>query len=89
MAVLDVGVKGAGHEFGPPRVSDYSEATIANFGSEEHCVVENVPDWKIGQVVQLWPSHACTTCNLYREFCVIENDRVIDVWPIDGSGKLT
>ena len=89
VAVLDVGVKGAGHEFGPPRVSDNSEATIANFGSEEHCVVENVPHWKIGQVVQLWTSHACTTCNLHREFCVVENDRVIDVWPIDGSGKLT
>lgn len=87
-AVLDVGVKGAGSEFGVPCLRDFPGAEIPSFGSEEHCVVQNSPDWRIGQVLHLIPSHACTTCNLYREIVVHEDDRVVDIWPIEGSGKL-
>jgi len=87
-AVLDVGVKGVGHEFGPPQIRDNPAAQIPRFSSEEHCVVEGVADWRIGQAVQLIPSHACTTCNLYRQFIVHDGERVIDVWPIEGSGRL-
>ncbi|GMU23456.1 MAG: hypothetical protein AMXMBFR13_35340 [Phycisphaerae bacterium] len=89
VAVLDVGVKGVGHEFGPPRVKGHPEAEIPTFMSEEHCVVRGAPDWKIGQVVELIPSHACTTCNLYRRVHVQESGRVIDVWPIEASGQPT
>lgn len=88
VAVLDVGIKGAGCEFGNPRIKDHPEAEIPSFVSEEHCVVRNVPGWKIGQTVELLPSHACTTCNLYREMFVHEDGRVVDVWPIEASGKL-
>lgn len=88
-AVLDIGVKGAGSEFGVPAIRDYPDVEIPYFLSEEHVVVKNTPDWKIGQLVQLIPSHACTTCNLHREFVVHEQDRVVDIWPIEGSGKLT
>jgi D-serine deaminase-like pyridoxal phosphate-dependent protein len=38
--------------------------------------------------VQIVPSHACTTCNLHREFVVHAAGRVIDVWPIDAAGRL-
>jgi len=88
-AVLDVGLKGAGNDFGPPRIQDYPDAEIPSFTSEEHCIVHNAPDWKVGQAVRLFPSHACTTCNLYREMYVHEEGRVVDVWPIEGSGRLT
>lgn len=87
-AVLDVGVKGCGHEFGVPRVKGDGSATIPFFRAEEHCVVQNVPTWRLGQTVELIPSHACTTCNLHREFHVVENGRVVDLWPIDASGML-
>ncbi len=88
IAVLDVGVKGCGHEFGVPLVKDAQQAVVPFFKAEEHCVVRNVPDWKLGQTVELFPSHACTTCNLYREFHIIENGRVVDLWPIEASGML-
>ncbi|REK19433.1 MAG: DSD1 family PLP-dependent enzyme [Planctomycetota bacterium] len=89
-AVLDIGVKGAGGEFGPPKVRDYPEAEIKSLLSEEHAVVlKGTPDWKIGQLVHLIPSHACTTCNLHREFVVHQDGRVVDVWPIEASGCLT
>lgn len=87
-AVLDLGVKGAGAEFGVPMIHGFPDVEIPSFLSEEHTVVQNVPDWKIGQVLELIPSHACTTCNLYREMVVHENGIVVDVWPIEASGKL-
>ncbi len=87
-AVLDLGVKGAGGEFGVPGIRDFPDLDIPFFLSEEHLVVRNCPDWKIGQPLHLIPSHACTTCNLYREMVVHENGHVVEVWPIEGSGKL-
>jgi D-serine deaminase-like pyridoxal phosphate-dependent protein len=88
-AVLDIGIKGAGCEFGVPAIRDFPDVEIPSFKSEEHVVVHNVPDWTIGQVVQLIPTHACTTCNLYREIVVHEAGRVVDVWPIEASGRLS
>jgi D-serine deaminase-like pyridoxal phosphate-dependent protein len=87
-AVLDVGVKGAGAEFGVPGIRDYPDVVIPFFLAEEHVVVNQAPDWPIGQPLHLIPSHACTTCNLYREMVVHENGVVTDVWPIEGSGRL-
>ena len=88
-AVLDVGIKGAGNEFGLPRIKDCPEAEIRSFSSEEHGIVHNPPAWRMGQTVHLIPSHACTTCNLYRQMILHEDGRVTGVWPIEGSGKLT
>jgi len=87
-AVLDVGVKGVGHEFGLPEIKDHPEIEIPFFGAEEHCVITNTPDWKVGQCVEIIPSHACTTCNLYRHFYLHDQGRVVDVWPIEASGRL-
>jgi len=88
-AVLDVGVKGVGAEFGPPIVRDRPDIDISFFLSEEHGFLNvNGEPLKVGQKVQLIPSHACTTCNLHRELYIHQDGRVTDVWPIEGSGKL-
>jgi len=87
-AVMDVGVKGAGAEFGVPGIRDFPDVVIPFFLAEEHVVVNQAPDWPIGQPLHLIPSHACTTCNLYREMVVHENGVVVDVWPIEASGRL-
>jgi len=57
--------------------------------SEEHCTGRGVPEWRLGQTVELVPSHSCTTCNLYRQIYVCNDGRVVAVWPIEGSGRLT
>lgn len=88
-AVLDVGVKGAGSEFGVPAIRDFPDVEIPFFLSEEHAVVRNAPNWPIGQALHLIPSHACTTCNLYRELVVHEHNRVVEIWPIEASGRLS
>ncbi len=89
VAVLDVGIKGAGAEFGTPKIHGYPDAEVPSFLSEEHCIVQRAPDgWRVGDAVQLIPSHACSTCNLHRTMFVHEGGRVVDAWPIEGSGRL-
>jgi len=87
-AVLDVGLKGVGVDFGLPRIKDYPDIEIPSFSSEEHCIVRRASAWRIGDVVEVLPSHACTTCNLHRAIHVHEEGRVREVWPIEASGKL-
>lgn len=88
-AVVDVGVKGIGSEFGPPRVKHAPEAHIETFKAEEHGVIRGAPAWRVGDNVELVPSHACTTCNLHRQIFVHAEGRVVDVWPIEASGCMT
>ncbi|GAF80802.1 unnamed protein product, partial [marine sediment metagenome] len=88
-AVLDVGAKGVGTEFGPPRIKGYPDVEIPSRLAEEHCIVLRAADWQIGEALELLPSHCCTTTNLYRQIHVHEDGRIVDVWPIEASGKLT
>jgi D-serine deaminase-like pyridoxal phosphate-dependent protein len=88
-AVLDVGVKGVGAEFGPPILPDHPESVIPRFESEEHTSVKvGVRPLEVGARVRLIPSHVCTTCNLHRRVFAVRNGVVEDVWPIEGSGCL-
>jgi D-serine deaminase-like pyridoxal phosphate-dependent protein len=89
-AVIDVGRKGIGGEFGPPRVKSIPGASVSSFGSEEHTSISLPPGSRVavGDQLEIIPSHGCTTSNLYREFLVYRNGVVEDVWPIEGSGQL-
>ena len=88
-AVLDVGVKGAGGEFGLPKIRGLPEVKIPFFLAEEHLVLHEVPHLAVGTALQLLSSHACTTCNLHREFVVHEDGIVVDIWPIEAAGRMT
>ena len=65
------------------------EGELIKFASEEHTsflLPESAGG--LGDTVEMIPSHGCVTCNLYREFIVHKEGIVVDVWPIEGSGKL-
>lgn len=88
--VIDVGRKGVGAEWGAPRVKNLPGAQVASFTSEEHmkiAVPENSPI-KVGDRIEIIPSHGCTTSNLYSEFVVHRGGLVTERWPIEGRGKL-
>jgi len=87
--VIDLGVKGAGAEFGVPQVKGHPEVEVPFFKAEEHCVMRGGPLRRVGETFEVIPSHACTTCNLYRELVVHDGERVVDVWPIEAAGRLT
>jgi 3-hydroxy-D-aspartate aldolase len=85
--VLDVGVKGVAHEYGPPHVFGHPEFEIPRFGAEEHAIVRaRHHGMSIGDRLHVSPSHACATCNLYRQMVVREGDVVKEVWPISARG---
>ncbi|HEY4414754.1 MAG TPA: DSD1 family PLP-dependent enzyme [Verrucomicrobiae bacterium] len=90
VSTIDVGRKGMGAEWGPPRIKGFPEAQVTGYSSEEHMTLQ-LPETtavKIGDRLEIIPSHGCTTSNLYREFIVHRGGKVVDVWPIEGSGKL-
>ncbi len=84
--VVDVGVKGAGCEFGLPQLADHPEA-VARFCAEEHTPFDNFSA-PVGQRLRLTPSHGCTTANLYRRMWIVREGVIEDVWPIEGAGCL-
>jgi D-serine deaminase-like pyridoxal phosphate-dependent protein len=92
IAIIDVGRKGCGAEWGPPRVKTIPGAKIPSFNSEEHATIQlpddAVENIHVGDRIEIIPSHGCTTSNLYREFVVHRNGNVIDRWPIEASGAL-
>ena len=88
-AVLDVGVKGVGAEFGVPVLADRPDVVIPSFESEEHTSVKvGGPPLKVGDRTRLIPSHVCTTCNLHRRIFAVRGGMVEDIWAVEGSGCL-
>ena len=83
-AVLDAGAKAIGAEFGMPEIKNHPDVEVPFFGAEEHLALRQVPAWRLGEKVEVIPSHACTTCNLHPQMVVHQAGQVIDVWPIDG-----
>ena len=85
-----MGRKGFGAEWGAPRVKNLPGSQVVSYGSEEHMKI-GVPEdstVKVGDRIEIIPSHGCTTSNLYSEFVVHRNGMVTDRWPIEGRGKL-
>lgn len=90
IAIIDVGRKGTGSEWGPPRLKNPADGQVISYTSEEHTTIElsGNREVKVGDRLEIIPSHGCTTSNLYREFVVHQNGQVVGIWPIEGSGKL-
>ena len=85
-AVVDVGSKGMGCEYGPPIVAGQPEAETVKV-AEEHTEIENV-DAGVGERLHLTPSHGCNTNNLHPDLWLVRDGVVEDVWPIEGRGCL-
>lgn len=90
IAIIDVGRKGVGAEWGPPRLKNPADGRVLSYTSEEHMTIELAAgrEMAVGGRMEIIPSHGCTTSNLYREFVVHKDGVVVATWPIEGSGKL-
>ena len=90
-AVIDVGKKGLTVEHGLPEVIRPAGVRLTNL-NEEHGHLEVDPQkarLKVGDKVEIIPSHVCTTVNLHDTFHAIREGRLVAVWPIAARGKLT
>ncbi len=88
---IDAGLKSIYHHGGDPQiVSPANEGWKYEWRGDEHGVIHlgsSDKKLKVGEVVELIVSHCDPTVNLFDEFYVIRDGRVIDIWPIDLRGK--
>jgi D-serine deaminase-like pyridoxal phosphate-dependent protein len=88
MIIIDAGIKTMTYEFGWPELIGVPNTRLG-FLSEEHghlLVEGEAPDIKIGDKVELYPTHICTTVNLHDKIYACRGDQVEDVWPIEARG---
>ncbi len=87
--VVDAGLKSMTSEFGWPLPLD-GEGVSVRYLSEEHGVLDLAEsgrfDGRPGDRIRFMPSHCCTTVNLHEAFLVIQDGKLVDVWPIAGRG---
>jgi len=86
--VVDAGWKAMTPEFGLGEVKDMEGAKYYH-QSEEHgmITVDSDNPLKVGDKVELIPSHCCTTVNLYDNFYAVRKGKVEAIWPIAARGK--
>lgn len=85
---LDAGEKSCPTVDGKPTLKHYPKGNIRIF-TEEHSQFKAGPndDFEIGQKLELVPSHACITSNLWDRFVVIKDDKFMTHWEISARGK--
>ena len=85
--VADCGHKSTTKDHGLPSVKGMPGATVTLL-NDEHVVIALPPGnpVKIGDRIELWPSHTDPTVNLHDVFYAIEDGRVSGVWPIAARG---
>ncbi len=88
-AVLDAGLKSLSCDAGVPVIVEYPEAGFS-FGGDEHGIIDTgtlAEPPRLGDRLTILPGHCDTTVNLFDCYHVIQNGRVIDIWPIDARGR--
>ena len=87
--VADCGHKSMTKDHSLPGVRGISGAKVTSL-NDEHATIALPPDSpiKIGDRVELLPSHVDPTINLHDLFYVVDGQTVVDVWPIAARGYL-
>jgi D-serine deaminase-like pyridoxal phosphate-dependent protein len=85
--VFDCGRKSIGIDFVQPTLVDYP-TYAARYFAEEHALfdVDEKCALQLGDTMEFIPGYSPTTVNLYDAYHVVENGKVIDVWPIIPRG---
>jgi D-serine deaminase-like pyridoxal phosphate-dependent protein len=87
--VTDTGRKAITQDFGLPSSLDVCGASVRAL-SEEHGTIELADPEAVslqpGDKIRFMPSHCCTTVNLHDRLYVIQNDVLVDIWPIAARG---
>jgi len=87
-AIIDAGVKTMSNDFGLPELIGVPHTRLAMLSEEHgHLFADGGdPGLQIGDKVELYPSHICTTINLHDRVYAVRGELVDDVWPIKARG---
>ena len=85
--VVDSGHKSCAKDHGNPSVKDVPGASVLTL-NDEHSTIALPPECalKIGDRIQLLPSHIDPTINLHDVLYALDGDLVVGVWPIAARG---
>jgi D-serine deaminase-like pyridoxal phosphate-dependent protein len=78
------------HEFGMPILEVDNRRLELSSLAEEHGIIKHpiaAESMNVGDVVELIPTHGCTTINLHDFLYGIRKGVVKCVWPIEGRGE--
>jgi D-serine deaminase-like pyridoxal phosphate-dependent protein len=85
--VLDAGSKAISRDFGTPIIKDRPHDRVTKL-AEEHTLVETGDAAvRVGDRIEVIPSHCCATMNLHRSCVAVRQGRVEALWPIEASGR--
>lgn len=86
--ITDAGEKTMSIEFGMPELIGYPGCRLVMLSEEHgHILVEgSPPELKVGDKVEFYPSHICTTVNLNNWLWVVDGEKVIDCWKVSARG---
>jgi D-serine deaminase-like pyridoxal phosphate-dependent protein len=87
VAIIDAGLKTMTSEFGMPDVLQ-PQGWVLDRLAEEHGFLRHLQGTPlaVGDMVELIPSHGCTTINLHDQYVVTRNGIVDAIWPIAARG---
>ena len=86
--VVDAGWKSISCDSGPPIVKNRPDLTF-EFAGDEHGIVRASAaplDLRLGDMLELVPSHSDTTVNLHDRYVVVRADHVEEVWDVATRG---
>ena len=87
--VVDAGYKTASTDAGMPLLKGIEGYDYASAGDEHGILTPTDPEReiKIGEKLELYPSHCDTTINLFDRYYGIRGEEVEVIWPIAARGK--
>ena len=87
MCVADNGHKACSMDHGNPVVKGIEGASVL-FLSDEHATIILPPasTIRVGDRIELWPSHIDPTINLHDVIFAVDGDEVVEVWPVAARG---
>ena len=85
--VADCGHKTMSKDHGLPGVKGIAGATVTSL-NDEHAIISLSADAtvRVGDRIELLPSHIDPTVNLHDVFYAVDGDEVVGVWPIEARG---
>jgi len=89
-AIIDAGRKTMNMEIAMPLVMGRDDITVDRL-SAEHGILKLGPaarDLKIGDRLELIPGYGDLTTVLHNQFFVLQDDKLVDIWPLTARGKL-
>jgi D-serine deaminase-like pyridoxal phosphate-dependent protein len=90
-AIIDAGRKTLHGDFQPPFVVGRQDIRVGRL-SAEHGELElqgSAQDLRIGDRLELVPGYADLTTVLHNEYYCFRQGKLVDIWPIEGRGRLT